>query len=87
MPATKKKISREEMIKKFESPDYDPFEGKGESEIEWVRGRAGGVVPAPISVRLSEPLLERLDRIAAREHRKRSNLIQHILWEFVHGDQ
>ena len=37
----------------------------------------------PISVRLSAPLLERLDRIAEREHRKRGNLIQHILWEYV----
>jgi hypothetical protein len=38
---------------------------------------------APISVRLSAPLLERLDRLAAAEHRKRGNLIQHILWEYV----
>lgn len=38
---------------------------------------------APISVRLSAPLLERLDRLAATEHRKRGNLIQHILWEYV----
>ncbi len=37
----------------------------------------------PISVRLSAPLLERLDRIAVREHRKRGNLIQHALWEYV----
>jgi hypothetical protein len=37
----------------------------------------------PISVRLSEPLLERLDRLAALQHRKRGNLIQHILWEYV----
>lgn len=37
----------------------------------------------PISVRLSAPLLERLKRIAEKEHRKRSNLIQHILWEYV----
>jgi predicted DNA binding CopG/RHH family protein len=38
---------------------------------------------APISVRLSAPLLERLDRLAAAEHRKRGNLIQHILWQYV----
>jgi hypothetical protein len=25
-----------------------------------------------------------LDRIAAHEHRKRGNLIQHILWRYVH---
>jgi hypothetical protein len=47
---------------------------------EIVRGAAH---PNPISVRLSAPLLERLDRIAAAEHRKRGNLIQHVLWEFV----
>jgi hypothetical protein len=40
----------------------------------------------PISIRLSPPLIERLDRLAAREHRKRSNLIQHILWEYVHAN-
>jgi len=38
---------------------------------------------APISVRLSASLLERLDRIAAAEHRSRGNLIQHILWQHV----
>ena len=38
---------------------------------------------SPISIRLSAPLLERLDRLAEKEHRKRSNLIQHILWEYV----
>ncbi|MEA2689089.1 MAG: CopG-like 1 or ribbon-helix-helix domain, 5 [Candidatus Eremiobacteraeota bacterium] len=43
----------------------------------------GAAHPNPISVRLSAPLLERLDRIAAAEHRKRGNLIQHVLWEFV----
>ncbi len=44
---------------------------------------------APVSVRLSAPLLERLDRIAAAQHRKRGNLIQHVLWEFVrlHDDE
>lgn len=38
---------------------------------------------APISVRLSPALLERLDRLAAAEHRTRGNLIQHLLWEHV----
>jgi Ribbon-helix-helix protein, copG family len=37
----------------------------------------------PISVRLSPTLLERLDRLAAAEHRTRGNLIQHVLWEHV----
>jgi hypothetical protein len=40
---------------------------------------------APVSIRLSAPLLERLDRLAQAQHRKRSNLIQHILWEYVHA--
>jgi hypothetical protein len=53
----------------------------GEAEI--VRGAANS--NAPISVRLSAPLLERLDLIAAAQHRKRGNLIQHALWEFVHS--
>jgi hypothetical protein len=38
---------------------------------------------SPTSVRLSAPLLERLDRIAESQGRKRSNLIQHVLWEYV----
>jgi hypothetical protein len=50
---------------------------------EVVVGKTGNG-PSPISIRLSQPLLERLDRIAVREHRKRSNLIQHILWNYVH---
>jgi hypothetical protein len=51
----------------------------GEAEI--VRGAAHP--NPPVSVRLSVPLLEHLDRIAAAQHRKRGNLIQHVLWEFV----
>jgi hypothetical protein len=49
--------------------------------------RAAAPASSPVSVRLSAPLLERLDRIAAAQHRKRGNLIQHVLWEFVraHG--
>ena len=45
---------------------------------------APGRGPAPISLRLSKPLLERLDRIAADQHRTRSNLIQYVLWAYVH---
>ena len=41
---------------------------------------------SPISVRLSAPLLEALDRLAHKEHRKRGNLIQHILWEYVQSN-
>jgi predicted DNA binding CopG/RHH family protein len=40
---------------------------------------------APISLRLSTPLLERIDKLAGREGRSRSNLIQRILWEYVWG--
>jgi predicted DNA-binding protein len=46
-------------------------------------GEAEAVRTPPISIRLSPALLLRLDRLADREHRKRSNLIQHILWEYV----
>jgi hypothetical protein len=42
---------------------------------------------SPTSLRLSAPLLERLDRIAELQHRKRSNLIQHILWEYVFAEE
>jgi hypothetical protein len=38
---------------------------------------------APISLRLSAPLLERIDRLAVTEGRIRSNLIQHILWQHI----
>jgi len=38
---------------------------------------------APISLRLSAPLLERLDRWAEDEGRSRSNLIQFLLWDQV----
>jgi hypothetical protein len=39
---------------------------------------------SPVSVRLSAPLLEALDHMAQQQHRTRGNLIQHILWEYVH---
>jgi predicted DNA binding CopG/RHH family protein len=50
-------------------------------QAELVHGQRSA--SAPISVRLSTPLLERLDRLAAAENRKRGNLIQHILWQYV----
>lgn len=49
--------------------------------------RAAPQPNAPVSIRLSTPLLERLDRIARAQHRKRSNLIQFILWEYVHANE
>jgi predicted transcriptional regulator len=39
----------------------------------------------PISIHMSEPLVERLDRIAEAQHRPRSSLIQQILWEYVYA--
>jgi CopG antitoxin of type II toxin-antitoxin system len=45
--------------------------------------RAAANPAPPISLRLSAPLLERLKQLAEAQHRKRSNLIQHILWEYV----
>jgi predicted DNA-binding protein len=41
---------------------------------------------SPVSIRLSAPLLEALDRLSKKQHRNRSNLIQHILWQYVHED-
>ncbi len=84
---TTQKLSREEMIRRFETPDYDAFDGRDE------RVAAGKPIVVtgtqPISIRLSRPLLEALDGIADTQHRKRSNLIQHILWEYIHkhGDR
>jgi hypothetical protein len=40
----------------------------------------------PTSVRLSPPLLKKLQEIAAAEHRSLGNLIQHVLWDFVKRD-
>jgi hypothetical protein len=34
---------------------------------------------------MSEPLVERLNRITAAQHRKRNGLIQHILSEYEHA--
>ncbi len=77
---TTKRLSREEMIRQHESPDYDAFEGTVAE-----RADVGPISSQPpISIRLSRPLLDALDRMAAGQHRKRSNLIQHILWEYIH---
>ncbi len=40
---------------------------------------------AATSLRLSVPLLNALDALATAQHRTRSNLIQHILWEYLLG--
>jgi len=77
---TPKKLSREQMIRRHESPGYDAFDGAAKTA-------SAGTIPSapPISIRLSRPLLDALDRMADRQHRNRSNLIQHILWEHVHA--
>jgi hypothetical protein len=39
----------------------------------------------PITVRMMPDLVEQLDRIAAAQHRSRSSLIQHVMWEYALG--
>ncbi len=39
----------------------------------------------PVAFRASAPLLEALDRAAQAEHRTRGNLIQHVLWQYIHA--
>lgn len=46
-----------------------------------------GTSTQPVTFRASSPLLERLDALAEREHRTRANLIQHILWMYVHEQE
>jgi hypothetical protein len=77
--ATATKKTREQMIKKLGQSQALAIE---RSEI--VNGRRS---ESPVSVRLSAPLLEALDLLAQKEHRKRGNLIQHILWEYVQEQQ
>ena len=71
------KKTKEEAIKALENVTEAEM-----AEAEIVAGYREGS-GNPFSVRLSAPLLERLDRIARSENRKRGNLIQHILWEYV----
>ncbi len=77
--AIQTKSDEERCIRKLEQSRVDEID-----KTEPVIGKRNAG-PPPISLRLSTPLLEALDRIALSEHRKRSNLIQHILWEYVHG--
>ena len=60
-----------------------------EAEMDEATMVAGYREPAthPFSVRLSVPLLERLDRLARQDNRKRGNLIQHILWQYVQNNE
>jgi predicted DNA-binding protein len=41
----------------------------------------------PITIRMMPSLIERLDRLATAQHRKRANLIQHVLWEYVFAQE
>ena len=77
--ATATKKTREQMIKELAKSQAEDIE-----RDEIVKGRRS---ESPVSVRLSAPLLEAIDRLAQKEHRKRGNLIQHILWEYVHAHQ
>lgn len=73
--ATSTKKSQAQMITELESSQVNDI---ARSEI--VKGTRS---ESPVSVRLSAPLLEALDRLSHEQHRKRGNLIQHILWEYV----
>ena len=77
--AVAEKKSHEQMLQELEKSQATEI-----ANAEIVAGERGA---APFSVRLSAPLLERLDRIARRENRKRGNLIQHILWEYVRSKE
>lgn len=59
--------------------DQTPFLERG----DFVHGEPAARVPGPTSVRLSKPLLDAIDALATKQDRKRGNLIQHILWEYV----
>jgi hypothetical protein len=52
------------------------------ARAELVRGTPRGPSSA-VALRLSAPLLEALDQLAARDGRKRGNLIQNALWDYV----
>lgn len=77
--ATATKKTREQMIEQLAKSHADEI-----AQGEIVKGHRS---ESPVSVRLSAPLLEALDRLAQKEHRKRGNLIQHILWEYIQGHQ
>ncbi len=76
--AIRTKNDEERYIHELEQSRVDEID---KAELVVGKRNAG---PPPISLRLSTPLVEALDRIARSEDRKRSNLIQHILWEYVH---
>ena len=61
-----------------------------EDQSEYIRNAkmetfiAGPDPLPPITFRASKPLRERLDQLAAEQHRSRGGLIQHILWTYIH---
>jgi hypothetical protein len=75
--ATRTRKTERERIADFERDQSDAIDAG-------IRVNKSNNFPLPpTSVRLSEPLLQALDRVAASEHRGRSNLIQHILWKYL----
>ena len=78
MVTSTKRKTREQMIQELERSQ--PAEIAGAEKVTGARN-----LP-PFSVRLSAQLLEALDRLAQAQHRKRGNLIQHILWEYVEAN-
>lgn len=50
------------------------------AEAEVVRGAS----TKPVSFRASSPLLAALDRVAEKDRRTRANLIQYVLWQYIH---
>ena len=75
MAATVKK-SHTEMEAELEQDQSAEIE-----RAEVVRGAS----TQPVTFRASAPLLARLDDLAAKEHRTRANMIQHILWSYIHA--
>lgn len=76
--ATATKKSHAQMIRELAGSQADEI-----ARAEIVKGSRS---ESPVSVRLSAPLLEALDRLSREQHRKRGNLIQHILWEYVQSN-
>ncbi len=73
--ATSVKKSQAQMINELAGSQVEAM-----TRAEIVKGTRS---ESPVSVRLSAPLLEALDKLSREQHRKRGNLIQHILWEYV----
>jgi metal-responsive CopG/Arc/MetJ family transcriptional regulator len=73
--ATAAKKTRSQMIRELEHSQADKI---ARAERVTVSNPV-----SPVSVRLSDALIEALDRIAQEHHRSRGNLIQYALWEYV----